>query len=53
MLIDRIETNTATDSGQSPQGIKYRVKRPLNNFEIEVRDKINEIVDKFNQLFPI
>lgn len=52
-MIDRIDTDSVKEKSQSPQGIKYRIKRPLNDFEVEVRDKINELVDKFNEVFPL
>lgn len=50
-MIKPIETKTISEKGKSPQGISYRVKRPLNDFEIEIRDKVNELINKFNECF--
>jgi hypothetical protein len=51
--MEKISIDVVKVEGISPMGLKYHTKRPLNNFEQEVKDKINELVDKFNEVFPL
>jgi hypothetical protein len=53
-MIEKIDTSMmAEDIGKSPMGLRYKVKRPLNNIETVCIEKINEIVDRFNEVFPL
>jgi len=53
-MIEKIDASYVEIESVSHLGFKkYTTKRSLNNIEKDIVNKVNELVDKFNEVFPL